>query len=67
MVFIAEKVNGIVRFVDSQTGNPDVSSYFGNGEEGQFGFLRMDDKEIISDSAILNETVEAKNDNIETS
>lgn len=59
-VFIAEKVNGVVKFVDPQTGAQDVSNYFANGKNGMFGFMRMDDKDIISDDTIIKATVEVK-------
>lgn len=53
-VFIAEKVNGVVKFMDPQSGTLDVSSYFARGKRGKFGLFRMDDKEIINDDSILS-------------
>lgn len=56
-VFIAEKENGIVRFVDPQTNNDDVGNYFSRGKAGKFGILRVDDKDITKDTSKLKETV----------
>lgn len=57
-VFIAEKYNGVVHYVDPQPGKEDVSHYFANGRKGCFGFFRMDDKQITTDQNIIAATVE---------
>ena len=56
-VFIAEKEQGKMRFVDPQNGDTDVTRYFSDGSAGNFGFLRVDDKELTTDIAIINETM----------
>lgn len=56
-VFIAEKENGIVRYVDPQVNNDDVESYFSLSKRNSFGILRVDDKDITTDSSILSATV----------
>lgn len=56
-VFIAEKENGIIRFVDPQTNKDNVEDYFLLGKEGKFGILRVDDKDITTDSSKLKATV----------
>lgn len=57
-VFIAEKYNGVIHYVDPQPGKEDVSHYFANGRKGCFGFFRMDDKQITTDQNIIATTVE---------
>ena len=57
-VFIAEKENGVVRFVDPQTGRTDASDCFERGNEGRFGYFRMDDKKITKDADIIKQTME---------
>lgn len=59
-VFIAEKSNGNIQYMDPQTGNMDASSYFSNGTRGRFGFFRMDDKALTTDENIIAATVEMK-------
>ena len=59
-LFIAEKENGIVRYVDPQTGSLGVSNYFSFGVPGNFGYFRMDNKNITDDVNIINDTVELK-------
>lgn len=59
-VFIAEKSNGNIQYMDPQTGNMDASSYFSNGTRGRFGFFRMDDKALTTDENIIAATVEVK-------
>lgn len=59
-VFIAEKENGVIVYLDPQTGKQNVDYYFNEGKNGHFGFFRMDDKKITSDQNILNATVEVK-------
>ena len=59
-VFIAEKSNGNIQYMDPQTGNMDASSYFSNGTRGRFGFFRMDDKALTTDEHIIAATVEVK-------
>lgn len=56
-VFIAEKENGIIRFVDPQTNKDNVEDYFSLGKEGKFGILRVDDKDITTDSSKIKATV----------
>lgn len=56
-VFIAEKINGVVHYVDPQVGDLDVSHYFGLGKRGSFGYLRVDDKQLTSDMNIINATM----------
>lgn len=57
-VFIAEKYNEVVHYVDPQPGKEDVSHYFANGRKDCFGFFRMDDKQITTDQNIIATTVE---------
>lgn len=57
-VFVAEKVDGVVRFLDPQSGKLDVSSYFDRGSAGKFGFFRMDDKQPTTDAKIVSATME---------
>ena len=56
-VFVAEKEGGIIRYVDPQTGDMDVSNYFSRGKKGKFGFLRVDDKDLTTDMNIINATM----------
>lgn len=56
-VFIAEKVGNVVRYVDPQSNELDVSSYFGRGRPNGFGFFRMDDKPITTDETLLKLTM----------
>lgn len=58
-VFIAEKKNGIIHFVDPQSGNTHVESYFQQGKSRSFGFYRLDDKEIVADKETIAKIVEA--------
>ena len=57
-VFIAEKKNGIIHFVDPQSGNTNVESYFQLGKARSFGFYRLDDKEIVADKETVAKIVE---------
>ena len=59
-VFVAEKLNGSVKYLDPQTGRQDVEYYFQKGSPGNFGFFRMDDKNILADSATIQSIVEVK-------
>ena len=59
-VFIAEKENGTIRYLDPQTGNENVERYFANGRNGNYGYFRMDDKPLTDDEAILEATVEVE-------
>ena len=45
-VFIAQKDNGIIKYLDSQTGILDVGYYFAHGKPSNFGFYRIDDKPL---------------------
>ena len=56
-VFVAEKVGGVVKYLDPQTDEADASGYFARGSRGKFGFFRMDDKPITTDTAIIAQTV----------
>lgn len=56
-VFIAEKDNGVVKYLDPQTNKVDASDYFLRGRKGKFGFFRMDDKPITDDETIIRNTV----------
>lgn len=57
-VFVAEKENGVVRYLDPQVGNLDASSYFSQGSAGRFGYFRMDDKQLTTDTQIVSATME---------
>ncbi len=57
-VFIAEKKNGIIHFIDPQSGNTNVESYFQLGKARSFGFYRLDDKEIVADKETVAKIVE---------
>ena len=59
-VFIAEKENGVVRYVDPQSGKVDVADYFGYGSPGRFGYFRLDDKKLTTDVSIVDEVMEAR-------
>ena len=56
-VFVAEKVGGVVKYLDPQVDEADASGYFARGSRGKFGFFRMDDKPITTDTAIIAQTV----------
>ena len=56
-VFIAEKRGKKIFYLDPQTNEDDVEYYFSMGEDGCFGFFRMDDKELKDDDSILNAVV----------
>ena len=56
-VFIAEKVGNVVKYVDPQSNNDDVSAYFGRGRQNGFGFFRMDDKPITTDETLIRLTM----------
>ena len=57
-VFVAEKVNGVVRYLDPQSGKLDASDYFSRGSAGRFGYFRMDDKQLTTDAQIISATME---------
>lgn len=59
-VFVAEKENGVVRYLDPQVGNMDASSYFSRGSAGRFGYFRMDDKQLTADTKIVAATMEGR-------
>ena len=59
-VFVAEKENGVVRYIDPQNGNMDASGYFKRGSAGRFGYFRMDDKQLTADKTIINATMEGR-------
>ena len=56
-VFIAEKENGVVKYLDPQNDKSDASSYFAQGSKLSFGYFRMDDKQITADGALISQTV----------
>ncbi len=56
-VFIAEKENGVIRFVDPQSAKVDCSSHFDKAVDGRFGIFRLDDKDITDNANILKKTV----------
>lgn len=56
-VFVAEKDNGVVKYIDPQKGKTNVSDYFERGQRKWFGFFRMDDKPITNDETLISETV----------
>lgn len=56
-VFVAEKVNGMVRYIDPQSNNDNVVDYFNRGWANRYGFFRMDDKSITQDGQIIKETM----------
>ncbi len=56
-VFIAEKTDDGVRYIDPQNGNTDVSDYMKKGKYFHFGLFRFDDKEITDDLELLDYTV----------
>lgn len=57
-VFIAEKENGVARYIDPQSGNMNVADYFNRGST--FGYFRMDDKKLTTDQTIINAAMEEK-------
>ncbi len=57
-VFVAEKENGVVRYLDPQIGNMDASGYFSQGLTESFGYFRMDDKQLTNDIQIVSATME---------
>lgn len=56
-VFIAEKDNNVIKYIDPQSNKADASDHFQKGQEGEFGYFRMDDKPITDDETIIKETV----------
>ena len=59
-VFIAEKTDGVIHYVDPQAGKMDVSDYFSKGSSGKFGFFRLDNKNLTDDPDAIAATVEVK-------
>ena len=59
-VFIAEKTNGAIHYIDPQNGNLDASNYFSRASKGRFGFFRLDDKDLTDDLDMIAATVEVK-------
>ena len=45
-VFMAEQVDGVTRFIDSQTGSDDCSSYFNDVRKREMFILRVDDNPV---------------------
>ena len=56
-VFIAEKENGIIRYIDPQPNLDVVEYYFSLAKKNKFGILRVDDKDITTDISKLSATV----------
>ena len=56
-VFIAEKENGIVRFVDPQTGSNNVEEYFTRGRQGGYNMVRIDDKAFTDNINVINKVM----------
>ena len=56
-VFVAEKENGQVHYIDPQVNNPNCESYFKDGVNGEFRLFRMDDKNLTTDESIIKKTV----------
>lgn len=56
-VFVAEKENGVIKFVDPQSGKMDCSSHFDKAVDGKYGIFRLDDKDLTDNSNILKKTV----------
>ena len=56
-VFIAEVENGVVRYVDPQSGEKDCSAHFGKARNGKFGIFRIDDKPITDNAKVIKKTV----------
>lgn len=62
-VFIAQKDNGVIRYIAPQTGDSDVKRYFDIGKNSNFGYCRLDNKPITDNNEILRSTVKGeKND-----
>lgn len=59
-VFIAEKDNDKILYLDPQTGKQDVEYYLNQAQNKKFGLFRMDDKEITSNLSIICNTVEVR-------
>lgn len=59
-VFIAQKDNGIIKYLDSQTGILDVGYYFVHGKPSNFGFYRIDDKPLATNKKVLVATAKGK-------
>ena len=57
---MAEKENGVVRYIDPQNGSMDASGYFKRGSAGGFGYFRMDDKQLTTDKTIIKATMEGR-------
>lgn len=59
-VFVGEKIDGKVRYVDPQSGKEDAESHFSLGKRNKFGFFRVDDKELTNNMDTITSTVEVK-------
>lgn len=59
-VFIGQKEQRVVRYLDPQVGANDVEWFFSQGRKGSFGFCRIDDKTITSDEKILSATAKSR-------
>lgn len=54
---LAEKENGIIRYIAPQPNLDDVEYYFSLAKKNKFGILRVDDKDITTDISKLSATV----------
>ena len=59
-VFTAEKEGGVVRYIDPQTGETDVSHYLGMAKRSSLGLLRMDNAILTADERIIKAIAEVK-------
>ncbi|WP_278967245.1 toxin glutamine deamidase domain-containing protein [Megasphaera elsdenii] len=59
-VFIAQKDNGVIKYLDPQTGILDVDYYFAYGKPSNFGFCRIDDKPLATNKKVLVATAKGK-------
>ena len=59
-VFIAEKIGGIISYIDPQNPLSGASDYFSRGRPGVFGLWRLDNAIIIGDETRLKATLEVK-------
>ena len=56
-VFIAEKIGGMVYYVDPQNGKMDCSGNFNRMKDFEFGICRVDDKTITKRKALIRNAV----------
>ena len=58
-VYNAEKQYGMTLYFDAQNPKAKPLRYLQIGVEGKFGLLRVDDKQITTDTRIISEIMEA--------